>query len=76
MGKNTQKIVRFVLCITDAEPDLEKGKIYQVLPDPSAAKSKYIRVVDESGEDYVYPAGYFVKIRLPQQAQTALSPAS
>ena len=76
MAKNIRKIVQFVLCITDSEADLEKGKVYQVLPDASAARSKYIRVVDESGEDYVYPARYFVKVRLPQEAKSALSRAS
>jgi hypothetical protein len=62
--KKTQK-TQFVVCITDAEPDLELRKIYQLLPDASAEKSNYVRVIDESGEDYLYPADYFAPIELP-----------
>ena len=57
---------RFVLCIENKDcEDLEKRKIYQVLPDEEAEKEGYIRVIDESGEDYLYPAYYFAPIRLP-----------
>ena len=57
---------KFVLCVrSDGAEDLEVRKIYQVLPDQSAAREGYVRVVDESGEDYLYPAGYFVPVRLP-----------
>ena len=68
---------RFVICIqnTDSE-DLEVGKVYQVLADESAARDDYIRVIDESGEDYLYPAGYFVPIVLPAEAERALTEAS
>jgi len=48
------------------------GRVYQVLPDESAANDSYIRVVDESGEDYLYPADYFVSITLPEAAEGAL----
>ena len=44
-------------------------KIYQVLPDESAAEDNYLRVIDESGEDYLYPADYFVEIQLPQAVE-------
>ncbi len=64
---------RFVLCIRNEDcDDLEPRKIYQVLPDQSAAADGYIRVIDESGEDYLYPQDYFVPIDLPQAAQKAL----
>lgn len=57
---------RFVLCLrNDGSEDLEVRKVYQVLPDPSAAREGYVRVVDESGEDYLYPAKYFAPVRLP-----------
>lgn len=46
--------------------------IYQVLPDESAAKSNYIRVVDNEGEDYLYPAAYFVLVDFPRAAEQAL----
>jgi hypothetical protein len=63
----------FALCIEDADcGDLEKGKVYCVLPDESAAKDNYLRVVDESGEDYLYPESHFVLVKLPAEAQKAL----
>ena len=65
---------KFVLCILDKDcNDLEKSKGYPIVPDESAAKEGYVRVVDESGEDYLYPESYFVSIELPQEAQDALS---
>lgn len=68
---------RFVLCIRNEDcEDLEARKIYQVLPDESAAEDGYIRVIDESGEDYVYPQDYFVPIELPQAAEKVLLSAA
>jgi hypothetical protein len=68
---------RFVLCIRNEDcDDLQPRKIYQVLPDESSAADGYIRVVDESGEDYLYPQGFFVPIELPQAAQEALLSAA
>ena len=65
---------RFALCIDDTDcDDLEKGKVYQSLPDDDAAQEGYLRVLDESGEDYLYPESYFVLVDLPQKAQDALS---
>lgn len=65
---------RFVLCIrNDGAEDLEPRKVYQVLPDRAAAQEGYARVVDESGEDYLYPAEYFVPVRLPVAASRALA---
>jgi hypothetical protein len=61
-----------VLCITDAEPDLELRKVYEVLADASASKDNYLRVVDESGEDYLYPSEYFVPVELPREATSTL----
>ncbi len=56
----------FALCIENKDcEDLEKRKIYQILPDDAAAKEGYLRVVDESGEDYLYPRSYFILVRLP-----------
>ena len=67
---------QFALCVenTDSE-DLEKRKIYQVLPDRDAEREGYLRVIDESGEDYLYPQSYFVSIQLPREAQEALRAA-
>jgi hypothetical protein len=72
MKKNGIKPIQFAVCITDTEPDLERRKVYRVLPDTSAAKEDYLRVMDESGEDYLHPASYFVLMELPQTAETAL----
>ena len=57
---------RFALCVrTDGSEDLERRKVYQILPDRAASRDGYVRVVDESGEDYLYPAAYFVPVSLP-----------
>jgi hypothetical protein len=56
----------FALCVKDGGmEDLEARKVYQVLPDREAAREGHIRIVDESGEDYVYPSKLFVPVRLP-----------
>ena len=58
----------FVLCIHKGEEDdLELRKAYAVLP-PAANETGYLRVIDESGEDYLYPADCFVPLELPQSA--------
>jgi hypothetical protein len=68
---------QFVLCIRNEDcDDLETRKIYRVVPDESAAADGYFRVIDESGEDYLYPQDYFVPIELPQAAQKALLSAA
>ena len=67
----------FAICIENRDcEDLEKRKIYQILPDNDAEKEGYIRVIDESGEDYLYPQSYFILVQLPREAQEALSVAS
>lgn len=64
----------YVLCVDNKDcEDLEKRKIYQILPDDDAKQEGYLRVVDESGEDYLYPESYFILIQLPREAQKALS---
>ncbi|OGF56445.1 MAG: hypothetical protein A2Z21_03605 [Candidatus Fraserbacteria bacterium RBG_16_55_9] len=65
---------QFVICTrNEGCEDLKLRKIYQVLPDESASKSGCIRVIDESGEDYLYPADYFVPVELPQIARKAFA---
>ena len=62
-----------MLCIENKDcDDLEKRKVYQVLPDNKAADEGYLRIVDESGEDYLYPESYFIPVELPQKIQDAL----
>ena len=71
--QNEQK---FALCIrVDECDDLELRKIYQVISDKRAEKDGFLRIVDESGEDYLYPVTYFVLISLPVKAQRALATA-
>jgi len=70
--KKARKETQFVICITDSEPDLEPRKIYPVLADDAAAKDNYLRIVDESGEDYLYPAHYFIPIELPKAIKEAV----
>jgi hypothetical protein len=68
----------FAVCInnTDYPASLELHKIYQVLPDEEAARDGDIRVIDESGEDYLYPASFFVVIEVPQEVERAILHAS
>ena len=76
MVKENKKRV-FVLCIENKDcEDLEKRKIYQVLPDDEATREGYLKVIDESGEDYLYPESYFILVHLPREAQEALQAAS
>ena len=64
----------FVLCIENRDcDDLEKGKVYPELADARAAREGFIRVIDESGEDYLYPDSYFVVVEIPAEARQALS---
>jgi len=64
---------RFALCVENKDSeDLEKRKVYVVLADEDAEKEGYFRVIDESGEDYLYPASYFILVELPAEAQEAL----
>ena len=75
--KRRETETQFVLCIRKEEcDDLETRKIYQFVPDKTSAADGYIRVIDESGEDYLYPQDYFVPIELPQAAQKALLSAA
>ncbi len=72
MAKETKEQA-FALCIENKEcEDLDKRKIYRVLPDDEAAKEGYMRIVDESGQDYLYPESYFVIVELSRKAQDAL----
>ena len=64
---------KYALCLENKDcEDLEKRKIYQVIPDDNAKQEAYLRVIDESGEDYLYPESYFILIQLPHKAQQAL----
>lgn len=76
MATNRRK-KRFLLCVRNKGcEDLEPRKLYEQLPDSRAAADGYVRVIDESGEDYLYPADYFVAVELPREAERALAAAS
>ena len=73
MTKRRGSTPRFAVCVETDDADLLTPRmIYQVLPDESAARSGYVRVVDNEGEDYLYPARYFVLVDLPPDAERAL----
>jgi hypothetical protein len=70
-GEGTK--IKFALCINDSDcDDLEKGMVYLARPDAAAKREGFLRVVDLSGEDYLYPESYFVIVELPEQAREAL----
>ena len=66
-----------LLCIDDGgyPESLEKRKFYEVVNDPTAASEEMVRVIDESGEDYLYPRACFADVALPQQIERALEAA-
>jgi len=70
--------MHYVVCVRndDYPASLELRKIYKQVPDRAASKLKMLRIVDESGEDYLYPANYFVAIKLPRSVERAVSLAS
>jgi hypothetical protein len=71
MKKITEK---FVICLNNREypSSLELHKVYRVLPDVDADIDGDIRIIDESGEDYLYPADYFVSVNLPMEVKESL----
>jgi hypothetical protein len=78
MSKQPKRMRKFAVCVSNAgyEASLERNKIYVLLPDADAAEDGDVRVVDESGEDYLYPAGWFVPIDVPKAVESALLKAS
>ena len=69
----SKKRVEFAICVADeGYDDLEVWKVYQVLPDAKAAGVGCVRVIDESGEDYLYPAERFVAVDFPKDTRAKL----
>ncbi len=68
MKSKKQHYSYFAVCIDNSEypASLEIHKLYRVLEDEDASEDGDIRVIDESGEDYLYPAEYFVRVDLPR----------
>jgi hypothetical protein len=65
----------YAICVKneDYPASLELRKIYRCIPDRTANRLKMLRIIDESGEDYLYPSNYFVAIRLPRTVERAVS---
>jgi hypothetical protein len=76
MAKSQSK--QLVVCVDNEgyAASLEKRKIYVALRDPTAEKHGLLRVIDESGEDYLYPKGFFRAIALPQSIRKAVLAAA
>jgi hypothetical protein len=74
MKKRRKQPARFAVCIKNKgyEASLEVGKLYRVIPDLEAQEHGYLRIVDESGEDYGYAADRFVSIEVPKPLERAL----
>jgi hypothetical protein len=70
--------LKFAVCINNAEypASLELHKIYRIIPDEDAAVDGDLRVIDESGEDYLYPGDWFVFVQLPPEVQRSLRRAA
>lgn len=70
--------LKFVICIdnVDYPVSLEKRKIYEVVSDSEAEEIDYLRVVDESGDNYLYPATCFIDAHLPKEVQAAVVKAA
>ena len=75
MRSKARRSTHFGVCIDNAgyPASLEVGKLYPVIPDPKAAQHGYIRVIDESGEDYGYSAARFFMLEAPEALAKALS---
>jgi hypothetical protein len=75
-GKNSTP--QFAICVNNTEypASLELHKVYRVLPDEGAEQDGDLRVIDESGEDYLYPSDYFILVELPRDVQRALMQAT
>ena len=66
-------IIRFAICVAARpEEDLQVGKVYRVLPDAKASEVDCMRIVDDSGEDYLYAAKRFVLVDVPEKMRSRL----
>jgi hypothetical protein len=78
MQESKQNLTEFVVCINNSDhpASLELHKVYRVIADKEAEDDGDIRIIDESGEDYIYPSSYFVPIQVPQTVEESLLRAS
>jgi hypothetical protein len=77
MRKRTPQATQFAVCINNEgyKASLEVGKLYRLIPDAEAASHGYLRVIDESGEDYGYRADRFFPLAVPQELADVLQMA-
>ena len=75
MKLNKYLKARFAICVDNSEysASLELHKLYRVIPDQDAKKDGDLRIIDESGEDYLYPADYFLLIDIPRGTAQSLN---
>ena len=73
----TNRKARYLLCVKNAgyAASMERRKVYRALPNSRAEAHGLVRVLDESGEDYLYPADFFLPIELPKEAATVFAAA-
>ena len=78
MTAASEDALGYVVCVDNAGygASLELHKIYRALPDADAARTGDLRVVDESGHDYLFPAGMFEAITVPQRVHTSFQRAA
>jgi hypothetical protein len=67
------RTIGFAICLAaEPEEDVQVGKVYRVFPDPKAAEVGCLRILDESGEDYLYAAKRFLVLDLPEKVRGRL----
>ena len=77
MAKRKELNTQLAVCLNTDDADLlTPCRIYKVIPDESAAKSSYVRVIDNEGEDYLYPADYFVFVSFAPEIEHAILQAA
>ena len=78
MTATSLNLGKLVVCVKNAgyEASLERRKIYIALTDPEAKKHKMLRVIDESGEDYLFPEAYFLAVARPPSVRQAVLAAA
>ena len=74
MKEGTKLEHRIAICIdnSDYEMSLERRKVYPILPDADAERDNYVRIIDETGEDYLFPANRFVFLTVPSEIEEAV----
>jgi hypothetical protein len=70
--EDTGSMIAICIDNTDYEMSLERRKVYPVLPDADAAQSNYVRVIDETGEDYLFPASRFILVPVTRDVEAAV----